>query len=105
MPASEKLANVFRVVAFVEADVLVAAVRGLRALDRNGIERRLKKLDVVRVGAAHLNAQRHAVSVGEHRPLGSQFTAIGRVFPGFFPHPEATWSSLRPRFANSTEYF
>jgi len=103
VPASEKLAYVFRVVAFVETDVLTAAARGLRALDRNAVKGRLKKFDVMRVGSAHLNAQRHAVSIGEHRSLGSQFTAIGRVFPSFFPHPEAIWSSLRPRFANSTE--
>ena len=102
VPALKKPTNVFRIVAFVETGVLGFAACWSRAFDRNAVEGRLKKLDVVRIGAAHLNAQRHAASIGEHRPFGSQFATIGRVFAGFFPLPEATWSSLRPHFANST---
>jgi len=82
--------------------MLVSTTRWLRAFHWDAIEGCLKQFDVVGVGAAYLDAQRHAVSIGEHRPLGSQFTTIGRVFSGFFPRPEAIWSSLRPRFANST---
>jgi len=103
MPTPQKLAYVPGVVAFVETDVLMSAAGGLGTLDRNAVESRVKKFDVVRVRAAYLYAQRHAATIGEHRSFGSQLAAIGRVFPGFFPRPEATWSSLRPRFANSTE--
>ena len=101
MPAPKELANILRVVAFVEADMLLLAARWLRALDRNAVEGRLQEFDVVRVSATHLDAQWNAVPVGEHRPLRPQLASIRRVFPGFFPLPEAIWSSLRPRFANS----
>ncbi len=102
MPTAKKFANVFGVVAFVETDVLLLAAGRLRAFDRSAVEGRLQELDVMRVRAAYLNAQRNAASVGEHRPLDSQFATICRVFPGFFPHPEATLSSLRPHSASST---
>lgn len=103
MPPLKKLANVLRVVAFIEADVLTSATGRLRPVDRNAVEGFLQKFNVVRIRAAHFHAQRHAATIGEQRPLGSEFAPIGRVFPGFFPHPEATWSSLRRRFASSTE--
>lgn len=102
VPASKELANVLGVVAFVEADALLLAGGWLRAINGNAVEGRLQEFDVVRVSTAHLNAQRNASSIGEHRSLRSQLTSIRRVFPGFFPLPEATSSSLRPRFANST---
>ncbi len=101
MPTPKKLANVFRVVTLVQADVLASAGSWLRAFNRKAIKGCFKKFNVVRVSAAYFDAQRHAVAIGEHRLLGSQFAMICRVFPGFFPHPEAIWSSLRPRFANS----
>jgi hypothetical protein len=103
VPSLKKLANVLRVVPFVKTDVLVATAGRLRTLDRNTVERRFQEFDVVRVGAAYFNTERHTATVSEHRPLGSQLATIGRVFPGFFPHPVATWSSPRPRFASSTE--
>lgn len=74
----------------------------MRPFDRGTVEGCLKKFDVVRVSATYLHTQRYAASVGEDRSLGSQLAAIRRIFPGFFPRPEATWSSLRPRFASST---
>jgi hypothetical protein len=57
----------------------------------------------MRIGAADIDGQRHAASVGQHGPLDAEFPAIGRVFPGFFPRPVATWSSPRPCFAIPTE--
>ncbi len=102
MPTAKKFANVFGIVAFVETDVLLLAAGRLRAFDRNAVEGGWQEFDVVRVRAAYLNAQGNATSVSEQRPLDSQFATIGRVFPGFFPHPEATLSSLRPHSASST---
>jgi len=84
----EKLTDIFRVVAFVETDVLVPTSGRLRAFDGNAIEGCLKKFDVVRVGAAYLNAQRHAVAIGEYGSLGAPATAGLRQFPrsvGFLP--------------------
>ena len=103
MATLQKLTHVFRVVAFVEADMLMPTTGRLRPIDGGAIESRFEKLDVVGVGAAHFHAQSNATSVGEYRSLGTQLATIGRVFTGIFPRPEAIWSSLRPRFANSTE--
>jgi hypothetical protein len=54
----------------------------------------------MRVGAADLYAQRYAVPIGQERSFDAEFATIGRVFPGFFPRPVATWSSPRPYFAS-----
>jgi hypothetical protein len=97
----KKIANVFRVVAFIEADMLMPMRGGLRSVNWGTVKSSLQQLDVVRVSTTHLHTQRHTTSVGEYRSLGAQFTTIGRVFSCIFPHPEAIWSSLRPRFANS----
>lgn len=102
VPPTEKPANVLRVVTFVEGDVLLAARRRLRTCYRNAVKGGLQKLDIVRVGATDFNTQGHAAAIGKDRPLGSQLATIGRVFPGFFPRPVATWSSPRPRFASSS---
>jgi hypothetical protein len=76
------------VIAFVEAHVLSS--RGwLRAVDRNAIKGGFKKFDIVGVGSADFDSQRNAASVSEHRPLGSQLAAIGRIFACIFPRPEA----------------
>ena len=101
--ASEELADVVGMIAFVEADVLSSSCR-LRSMDRNAVEGGFEKFDIVSVGATDLHSQGYAACVSEHRSFGSQLAAIGRIFAGIFPHPEATWSSLRPHFANSTEY-
>ncbi len=97
----EKLANVFRVVAFVKADMLMPTSGRLRSVNGDAVKSCLQQLDVVRVGTTYLHTQRHTASVGEYRSLRAQLTTIGRVFTCIFPHPEAIWSSLRPRFANS----
>lgn len=102
MPPTEKRANILGVVPFVEADVLVATRGWLRTFYGNAVEGCFKKFDVVRIGATDFNAQRHTATIGKDRPLGTQLASIRRVFPGFFPHPVATWSSPRLRFANST---
>ena len=100
----EKLLHVLRMVTFVQADVLTTARCGFGSGDRDAVESRLKKFDVVSVGAADFDSQRDTATVSENRPLGSQLATIRRVFACIFPHPEATWSSLRQRIANSTEY-
>ena len=57
---TEKLANVLGVVPFVETDVVAAAAGWLRTFDRNAVEGRFEKSDVVRISAAYFNPQRHA---------------------------------------------
>lgn len=75
----------------------------LGALNRNAVESLCEQFYIVGVGTADFDTQRNTTGISENRPLGTQLAAIGRVFAGFFPRPEAISSSLRPRFANSTE--
>ena len=100
--AFEKSLDVLRMVTLIQIDVLAANGRGLWPGDRDAVESRLEKFDVVCIGTADLDSQRDTATVSEDRTLGTQLTAISRIFACIFPHPEATWSSLRPRFANST---
>src|ERR1700681_1866036 len=88
-------------VALVEAKMLRLTGRGLGPRNGNAIERRREKLLVMHIGAIHGRRQRHATPVDKHRSLDAQLGAIGRVFPGFFPHPAAIWSSPRPHSATS----
>ncbi len=73
--------------------------RGFRTRNRNIIERGDQKSLVMHIGAVHRHADRHAPTVDQHRTLDAEFATIGRVFPGFFPHPAATYSSPRPNSA------
>jgi len=58
----------------------------------------------MRIGTAYIDSQRDAASIGQQGSLDTEFPAIRRVFPGFFPHPVATWLSPRPCFATPTGY-
>lgn len=71
MPAPEKLTHVLRVVAFVEANMLMPTRCGLGSVNRNAIEGSFQKFDVMRVRAADLHAQRNPTSVGEYRSFGT----------------------------------
>src|ERR1700730_4814364 len=87
---------------FIKTKVLWRARSGLRAFDGNTIERLLHKLLVMHIGAIHRRPKRDAAAVDQHGALDTQLAAIGRVFPGFFPHPAATCSSPRPDSAISS---
>ncbi len=51
---------------------------------------------VVSVGTVNRDAQRNAAGVSQYRSFDPQLTAIGGIFPAFFPRPAATWLSRRP---------
>ena len=89
MASSEEVSHDRVVVAFVETDVLPPSC-WLRAMNWNAVESGFEKFDVVSVGTTDLNSQGNTTCVSEHRSLGSQFAAIGRVFACIFPHPEAS---------------
>src|SRR5207244_6583639 len=88
----------------VEAQMVRGAAAGARPRHRNRTQRGLQKFLVVRVGTRDGNAQRNAAPVRKHRTLHAKLTAIGRVFAGFFPRPEATSSSPRPPLATAKRY-
>ncbi len=91
-------------IAFVEAEMLGLVSRGFRAMDRDVVERGGQKFLVMHIGAVHRHTDRHAPTVDQHRTLDAEFATIGRVFPGFFPHPAAICSSPRPGSATSSRF-
>src|SRR4051794_1414514 len=86
----------FARISFVEAKMLRVLLYRLRTLDRNAVERPCHQLLVRHIGAFQGDRQGHAAAIDQRRPFDTDFAPIGRVFPGFFPHPAATWSSPRP---------
>jgi hypothetical protein len=86
-------------VAFVQAEMLSLPSVRTWPLDGDRVQGFRDQLLIVRVGARNRDAQRHAAGISENRSLDAEFSAIGRVFPGFFPHPAATWLSPRPNSA------
>ena len=71
--------------------MLLLALCRLGTLDGTAVESRFEELDVMRIGAAHFDAQRYATSVGQDGSFDAEFPAVRRVFPGFFPRPAVTW--------------
>jgi hypothetical protein len=61
----------------------------------------MKEPLVMRIGAGNRHAQRHAATIGQHRPFHTQLAPIRRVWAGFFPRPREPWWSSRPDFATS----
>ena len=90
-----------RVESLVAAQMLRAAGGRAGAANRNAVERRVKELLVMRIGAGNRQAQRHAAAIGQHRPLDAQLAPIRRVWAGFFPRPREPWWSSRRDFATS----
>src|SRR5277367_5422257 len=88
--------NRFAGVAFVETKMLRLFRSGLGALHRDRVQRSGDQFLVRHIGAFYGDGQRHAAAIDQRRALDAEFAAIGRVFPGFFPHPAAPWSSPRP---------
>jgi hypothetical protein len=90
------LADRFGVVPFVGAEMLSLAWLRSGTPHGNAGERDFDQFLVMHIGAVDGSAHGHATSIGQHRPLDAQLAPIGRIFPCFFPHPAATWSSPRP---------
>jgi hypothetical protein len=87
--------------ALIATEMLPFAGSGPRPANRNAIKRGFEELLIMHIGPSDGDPQGHASPIGQHRPLDPQFAPIGRVFPGFFPHPEGPYSSTRPGFATS----
>lgn len=100
--AANHLLHRFAIVPFVQAQMLRAPPSGARARCGDGGQSGREKFLIVNIRAIDHDGQRHAASVGEHRPLNAEFAAIRRVFAGFFPRRAATWPSTHQRFATAT---
>jgi hypothetical protein len=64
-----ELVHLGEVVALVQAQALRLLGPGLRPLDRDRLDRRAAELEVVQVGAARLQTERDALTLGEQRPF------------------------------------
>jgi hypothetical protein len=97
-----RLTNGLGIVAFVGAEMLFLTRQRPRTANRNASERFLNQLLVMHIRAGERHANGNSLAVGQHRSLDAEFASIGRVFPGFFPRPAATWSLPRPDFATAS---
>ena len=88
-------------VAFVQTEMLPTPPSRLGTRQGNRLQRGTKQLDIVSVGTGDRDAQRHTATIRHNRSLDAELTAIGGVFAGFFPHPTAPWSWLRPALASA----
>ena len=79
-PSASSLANRFGIVPLVRTKMLLLPRRRLRAAERNAGQSLLHQGLIMRIGAIHRCADRHASTVGQHRSLHPQLAAIGRVF-------------------------
>jgi hypothetical protein len=88
-------------VPFVQTEMLPTPSGRLGTRQANRLQRGAQQPDVVSVGAGDRDAQRHAATIRHDRSLDAELTAIRGVFAGFFPHPTAPWSWLRPVLASA----
>jgi hypothetical protein len=91
-----------RIVSLVGAEMLLVPSGRLGTPHGNVLKRFGDQLLVMHIGTGDRDADWHASSVGQHRPLDAELATIGRVFPGFFPPPAAPWLSPRPNFATAS---
>ena len=87
-------------VPFVETQMLPHAASA-GASNRYRAKRVSQKPLVVSVGAGNRDAQRNAAGIGQNRSLAPELTAVGGIFPGFFPRPAATWWSRHRELASA----
>ncbi len=85
----------FSKVPFVETQMLPYAPSA-RSSNGDRSKRVSQQTLVVSVGTVNRDAQRNAAGVSQYRSFDPQLTAIGGIFPAFFPRPAATWLSRRP---------
>ena len=91
-------------VSLVQAQVLLGSSRGLGTGHGNRLQCGAQQRSVVSVGASDCDPQRYTAAIGYDGSLDAQFTTIGGVFTGFFPHLTAPWSWSRPRIANASRF-
>lgn len=71
VPTLKKVANFSRVIAFVEADMLMTFRCWLRAFYRSAVKSLFNKLNIVDVGTSDFNTQWNTASIRENGSLGS----------------------------------
>jgi len=89
----------FCIVTFIRAKMLFFARPRLWTPHRNTLKRFGDQFLIMHVGAGDGDPDGHSSAVCQHGPFDAQLATIGRVFPGFFFHPVAPWSSPRPNSA------
>ena len=89
-------------ISLVQTQMLLGSSGRLGTRDGNRSQCFTQQFGVVNVGTSERDAQRHAAGIRYDGSLDAQFTPIGRVFTGFFPHLTAPWSWSRPMLANAS---
>ena len=91
-------------VSLVQAQVLLGSSSRLGTGHGNRFQRGAQQGSIVGVGSCDCDPQRYTAAIGYDGSLDAQFTTIGGVFAGFFPHLTAPWSWSRPRIANASRF-
>src|SRR5271155_4194013 len=91
-------------IALVQTQMLLGSPGRLGTRHGDRLQCVTQQFGVVNIGTGERDAQRHAAGIRYYGSFDSQFTAISRVFPGFFPHLTAPWSWSRPMLANASRY-
>jgi hypothetical protein len=98
------IAHRFGIVTFVRTEMLFCARRRLWAPHGNVLNCFFDQLLIMHIRAGDSDPDRHTSPFRQHRALDPQLATIRRVFPGFFPHPVAPWSSPRPNSATASRF-
>src|SRR5215211_152320 len=67
------------VVAFIQAQVLRSLLGGSRAIDHDGIERRLQQLEIRHIGSGHNHRERAAIGFHKERSLDAHFGSVSGI--------------------------
>jgi len=89
------------IVTLVAAQMLRTTRGGAGTADRKTVQRGMKELLVMHIGAGDGQPQGHAPTIGQHRTLDPQLAPIRGIPPGFFPRPRVPWCSIRPDSATA----
>ena len=79
----------YRVIPFVQTQVLGFLLGGLWSFDHNGVQGRLQQLGIVHVCSRNHNAQGAALSIHKETALGTSLATVRRVGPNQVPPKRA----------------
>src|SRR5579872_1062065 len=93
-----------RVVPLIRAKMLLVAPFRRWTFYGDAFECCCDQLLIVHIRTRDGHSDGNPRAVCQHRALDTQLASICRVFPGFFPHPVAPWSSPRLNSATSSRF-
>lgn len=88
-------------VTLVQTEMLFASSGRPGARNGDRLQRGSQEFRIVSIGASDRDANWHATRVRDNGTFDAELTAIGGVFPGFFPRRAVPWSWPRPTLATA----